>query len=62
MPLLAEHIWVWFNDLRTASTAPISYQEIQAWAQLTGQNLERWEVAAIRRLDMELLKSKQHVG
>ncbi len=64
LPESAVHVWDWFLDLnsgRTASMAglnAISYLEIQAWADMTGEQLARWEVVAIKALDRAFLDRK----
>jgi hypothetical protein len=51
------HIWYWFQQLsRTRSSNgfgqdPISYNEINAWSQLTGVDPEPIEVQAIMVID-----------
>lgn len=55
-PMLA-HVWGWFLDLHRArggagmGPESLSYREIAAWASLTGQRLEPWELDALRALD-----------
>lgn len=64
LPESAAYVWDWFLDLnsgRTASMAglnAISYLEIQAWADITGEQLARWEVVAIKALDRAFLDRK----
>lgn len=49
MPELADEcrdLWLLFNKL-----SPISYSEIQAYTNLTGDDLSRWEIEALMQLD-----------
>lgn len=63
LPAAGEHVWEWFADLSAArgssgfGPAPITYSEIAAWAQLTGETPLPWEVKAIKALDAEFLLS-----
>lgn len=55
-PDALEYIWEWFGELsRTRGggwgPGPITYLEIDAWARLTSNSPEPWEVALIRKLD-----------
>lgn len=57
------HIWRWFSDLHFArapggfAPAPISYSEIAAYQAVTGEIMERWEVRAIRQVDIAMLSA-----
>lgn len=57
-PAEVEHIWRWYCDLGGARTSngfglnPLSFTEIQAYADLTGVRMTPWEVSIIKRLDM----------
>jgi hypothetical protein len=57
VPLAGERVWDWFWDLRAScpdgfGKAPVSYQEIDAWIRCTGLQPRRWEIRAIRVLDI----------
>ena len=56
MPELAEHVWYWYSELYNGER--ISYQEIEAWSRLTGTHIEPWEVAALKRIELEQIKSR----
>lgn len=43
----------------TVATAPISYAEIIAWAQLTRRRPQAWEVELLREIDMVWLAGPQ---
>jgi hypothetical protein len=51
------YLWVWFcelsNSRQYAEFGPmaISYTEIKAWADLTKNEPEAWEVEAIKKID-----------
>jgi len=57
MPEVLVYLWDWFLQLDNARGGsgfginPISYSEIQAWAQLLGIRPEPWEVEALKRVD-----------
>lgn len=57
MPEVLAYLWDWFLQLDNARGGngfglnPISYSEIQAWAQLTRIKPEPWEIEAIKRVD-----------
>lgn len=56
VPLYADHVWEWFWEIeqtRNAETQyqPLSFTEIAAWSQLTGEVLNPWEVRAIKFMD-----------
>jgi hypothetical protein len=49
-------VWGWFLELHRTrgggfGPEPLSHREIAAWASLTGQQLEQWELQALRELD-----------
>lgn len=65
VPALLAHIWVWFCELdrtrqRTSDGQPlsISYQEIKAWAELTGRTPSPFEVETIHALDATFFRVK----
>lgn len=53
----AEYLWRWFAELDNDrgdtgdGPAPITYQDIEAWARLTGRKPRPWEVGVIKALD-----------
>ena len=57
MPQELVYIWIWFCELDAARGGngfgmnPISFSEVHAWATLTGNALQPWEVATLRRFD-----------
>jgi len=53
LPDAVVYLWRWFIDLNNARTAhsPISFSELQAWAQLKRLQLDPLEVEAIKALD-----------
>ncbi len=56
VPRQAAHIWGWFWDLdpsRDAGNGAISFAEIAAWRDLTGEIIRPWEVRALKVMDAE---------
>lgn len=57
LPEALAHVWEWFCELSNArapgafSLAPISYQDMEAWARLTGAQPTSAEVGLLRQLD-----------
>lgn len=57
IPACLEHIWQWFWQLHSTRQSgmngplPLSYQEIKAWLELTGQAIYSSEIQIIRQLD-----------
>lgn len=57
LPAQVAHIWEWFQNLNQGRTSngwsanPLSWGEIQAWAQLMWINLVPLEVRLLRALD-----------
>lgn len=57
LPGSLAHVWEWFTELSNARGAgafslnPISFQDIESWARLTGNQLTSFEVQLLRRLD-----------
>ncbi|MCP3065845.1 hypothetical protein LXT21_44465 [Myxococcus sp. K38C18041901] len=57
LPEALAHVWGWFCELSGArgaggfSIAPISFQDIEAWARLTGHQPTPAEVVLLRQLD-----------
>ena len=56
-PELMEFVWSAFLSLNAArgqgysGPMPISFSEISAWKELTGNQLSTWEVEAIKKID-----------
>lgn len=65
LPPLAAHLWHWWLELNGStggngfSQNPISYTEIKNWSELTGNQPEPWEVAAIRAIDRAYLNREK---
>jgi hypothetical protein len=62
LPEAAAHVMQWYHDLSSTRSMgmalnPISYTEIQAWCNLTGNWPASWEVSAIRQIDAAFLQS-----
>ena len=63
IPPPAEFVWIWFWELDSARVsngmgpARLSFLEIKAWAELTENDPQPWEVAALMRMDRVLLGS-----
>ncbi len=53
LPAEAAHLWGWFAELHAcrAPGRPLGHAEIAAWARLTGERPEPWELAGLRLLD-----------
>lgn len=56
LPYCLRHLWEWFGELADARSGgmgpgPITFQDIDAWARLTGRHPTPWEVSVIRQLD-----------
>ena len=45
------YLWEHYVTLKNASEGAVSFEQIQAFCQLTGEHLLPWEVEAIRALD-----------
>lgn len=52
------YIWTWFQELNCQRTSngfglnPITFLEIQAWANMTHKSPTAWEISALRAIDM----------
>lgn len=60
IPMGTEHIWEWFWQLNRGRTCgmgmnPITWPEIDAWANRTGNNPKQWELDAITGIDMAFI-------
>ncbi len=61
MPDCLNYLWRWFCELSggrgytESGPMPLTYSEIQAWAQLTKSDPTAWEVDVIKRIDREFL-------
>lgn len=68
IPEAAEHVWRWFLELSQArgstgfGPAPLTYQDIAAWARLTGADPSPWEIGVLKRLDVLWLASSVPKG
>jgi hypothetical protein len=57
LPDAFAHVWEWFTELSNARGAgafslnPISFQDMESWARLSGTHLTPSEVGLLRRLD-----------
>lgn len=50
LPEELAHVWTWYTaELRSAQ--PLTYQEIKAWAEVTGTKLFGWEAELLKSLD-----------
>jgi len=64
IPQEVQYVWNWFKELHNTrssngfSANALTYQEILAWATLTGRNPDAWEVQLIKYLDMQFLLSR----
>lgn len=62
VPYGGEYVWDLFWNLRNGvegngfSPSPISYQEIQAFSQLTGITLSRFDIDAVRYMDAKYME------
>lgn len=65
IPRAVWHVWEWFLELDRARPSGgmdpgrITFSEIKAWSELTGNKPRPHEIAMIRRLDDLRLKSMQ---
>jgi hypothetical protein len=57
VPGFIYYLWNWFLELRNGSA--ISYQEIKAWSDLKGIDIDPVEVDIIKALDNEQWKMSQ---
>lgn len=63
LPMAIAHVWDWFVELtRTrrygmSAPEPISYQEMAAWAELTGREPTPFEVGCLTAVDDVVLKA-----
>jgi len=61
-PMLLSHVWSAFISLNSSRSsgfngpAPISYEQIKAWKELTGASILPWEIEAIKRVDSQYLR------
>ncbi|MDD4390196.1 MAG: hypothetical protein PHW03_05270 [Eubacteriales bacterium] len=62
MPYELFYLWEWFCELSPGRgysgnvPAPLTYNEIQAWANLTKSEPTAWEVEAIKLIDRKFLE------
>lgn len=58
------YLWGWFLELHNGRGAgfstlnPITYTDIEAWSRLSGNELQAWEVKAIKAIDAVACKPK----
>ncbi len=63
IPKPLAHVWTWFLELDQSRTSngmgpnPITFPDIQAWAEMTGSQPRPSEVRLLKRLDMLRLKT-----
>ncbi len=56
-PETAYHLWEWFHELSAARhyddgrPKAITFADIKAWSELTGEKPDPWEVATLRAMD-----------
>lgn len=60
LPPALAYLWGWFTELQQGA-APLSYQEILAWSQLTGRQATGTEVQVLRQLDAIYWKPNPNV-
>ena len=62
-PDVASHIWAAFNELHDGRTYgmrgpnPISYENISSWCELSGVELQYWEIQIIKSIDNIYIKT-----
>jgi len=60
--MLLAHVWSAFISLSSSrgsgfnGPAPITFEQIKAWKELTEASIEPWEIEAIKRVDLEYLR------
>ncbi|MGK8640454.1 phage tail assembly chaperone [Brucella anthropi] len=62
LPPELKRVWQWFCDLSTTRPSgmgfvPISYAEIAEYGRLMGISFRKWEVVALRRLDIRAIEA-----
>jgi hypothetical protein len=55
------YLWSWFTELSSTrgggwGPSPITYMEIKAWAELTGNCPDVWEVSVLKAMDNKYLE------
>ncbi len=59
------YLWQWFVELHNtrgegmSGVAPITYSEMKAWSELTGNEPTPWEVRAIKAVDRIACRPKE---
>jgi len=59
--MLLSHVWSAFISLSSSrgsgfsGPAPITYEQIKAWKEVTETCISPWEIEAIKKLDLEYL-------
>ena len=62
IPDCVDYLWFWFTELNVSRSSngfgpnPINYLEIQAWNELTMNDISPWEVETIKRMDTVFLE------
>lgn len=62
-PLLLTYLWGWFGEVSSGRTTNglglnvLSWSDLYAWCSLMRRRPEVWELACIRELDRELIRS-----
>tara|TARA_R110000868_G_scaffold22246_2_gene91350 strand:- start:2813 stop:3007 length:195 start_codon:yes stop_codon:yes gene_type:complete len=60
--MLISHVWSAFISLSSSrgsgfsGPAPITFEQIKAWKELTETSIEPWEIEAIKRIDLLYLR------
>ncbi|UTC27974.1 hypothetical protein [Stenotrophomonas phage A1432] len=49
LPEELEYVWEWFREVFAGT--PLTFQEMQAWSNMTGKRLLGWEADLIKSLD-----------
>lgn len=68
LPECAAYLWRWFIELSCARSyseagpLPISHAEMLAWARLTRNDPDAWEIAALREIDRAYLAETMKKG
>lgn len=68
LPDVLEPLWADFLDLHVSrgvgmgGPLPISFTDIDAWQRVTGNRLEGWQLAMIRRADAAYLATRSEDG
>lgn len=55
VPLKVRYLWRWFVDMWGGER--MSWNDMKAWAELTGRKPNEWEISTIRAIEREFLKN-----